>query len=65
MAGRCEVCGKGPISGNQVSHSNRRTRRRWLPNLQTIKAFKKGGRITLKLCTRCMRTYKTKEIAVV
>ncbi|MDQ7822708.1 MAG: 50S ribosomal protein L28 [Candidatus Eremiobacteraeota bacterium] len=61
MAALCQVCGKGPISGNKVSHSNRRTRRRWLPNLQKITAYHKGSKRTIRICTRCLRTSRLKE----
>ncbi|MGV8123232.1 MAG: 50S ribosomal protein L28 [Vulcanimicrobiota bacterium] len=64
MANRCELCGKGPMSGNHVSHSNRRTRRRWLPNLQKVKAVQGSSKVTIKLCTRCLRTSQTKEMAM-
>lgn len=36
MSRRCELTGKGPMTGNHVSHANNRTRRRFLPNLQPI-----------------------------
>jgi large subunit ribosomal protein L28 len=52
MSVECEICGKKPISGNAVSHSHRKTKRRWLPNLQWMK--KDGKR--LKVCTKCMKT---------
>ncbi|MDD4527310.1 MAG: 50S ribosomal protein L28 [Candidatus Margulisbacteria bacterium] len=52
MAKKCEVCGKGPMSGNNVSHSKRRTRRRFLPNLQ-IKII---GNKKVQVCTSCIRT---------
>jgi large subunit ribosomal protein L28 len=54
----CEICGKGPSTGNQVSHSNRRTRRRWLPNLQTAELTLKGKSQKVRLCTRCLRTHR-------
>ena len=38
MAKVCECCGRGPATGNAVSHSNRHTRRRWNVNLQSVKA---------------------------
>ena len=34
MARKCEICGKGPVSANNVSHANNKTKRRFLPNLQ-------------------------------
>ncbi|HCL78677.1 MAG TPA: 50S ribosomal protein L28, partial [Synergistaceae bacterium] len=43
MARVCECCGRGPATGNAVSHSNRHTRRRWLVNLRSVKADVGGG----------------------
>ena len=61
MSAICESCGKGPLSGNNVSHSNRKTRRRWLPNLQKVTLFMNSGeKKTAKLCTRCIRTFNKK-----
>lgn len=57
MAVQCEICKKKPTSGHNVSHSNRHTKRRWLPNLQTIKLPIEGVEKRVKLCTRCLRTY--------
>lgn len=58
MARVCEVTGKRPITGNKVSHSNIKTKRRFLPNLQTKKYFlaEENRWITLKLCTEAIRT---------
>lgn len=50
MTRRCEITGKGPLVGNNVSHAKNRTKRRFLPNLQTISFFseilKKGIKVT-------------------
>ena len=43
MARICAVCGKGPITGNNVSHANNRTKRRWYPNLQTVRILVDGA----------------------
>ena len=43
MARMCYVCGKHPTSGNKVSHANNKSRRRWLPNLQTAKIVDPEG----------------------
>ncbi len=56
----CEFCGKGPMTGNNVSHSNQKTKRRWLPNIQNIKLTIKGTTEYRKICTSCLRTQKTK-----
>ena len=39
MAANCDVCGKGPSFGHNISHSHRRTKRRWNPNIQRVKAL--------------------------
>ncbi|MHB1392039.1 MAG: 50S ribosomal protein L28 [Clostridia bacterium] len=61
MARNCEVCGKGMISGNKVSHSNRHTRRIWLPNIRTVKAIVNGTPQRLHVCTRCLRSGKVQR----
>ncbi|HYE80579.1 MAG TPA: 50S ribosomal protein L28 [Clostridia bacterium] len=61
MARNCEVCGKGMISGNKVSHSNRRSRRTWLPNIRTVKAIVNGTPQRLHVCTRCLRSGKVQR----
>ena len=54
MAKRCEVCGKGPQFGNNVSHANNRTRRTWRPNLQTARIVIEGKITRIRVCTRCL-----------
>lgn len=61
MAFRCDVCGKGPATGNHVSHSHHKTRRRFLPNIQKIKAEINGRPVRLKICTKCLKTLKRKS----
>ncbi|MCC6468689.1 MAG: 50S ribosomal protein L28 [Alphaproteobacteria bacterium] len=58
MARRCPVSGKGVLTGNNVSHSNNKTRRRFLPNLQPISLISDalGARVRLRLTTRGIRT---------
>lgn len=63
MARRCEICGKGPRSGNNVSHANNKTRRRWLPNLQKVRANVNGSARTVRLCTRCLKAGKVEKVA--
>jgi large subunit ribosomal protein L28 len=58
MARFCEYCEKGPLTGNSVSHSNIKTRTRWLPNLKRMKAVVNGTTTTVRACTRCIRTGK-------
>ncbi len=58
MARVCQVTGKVPIGGNKVSHSNIKTKRRFLPNLQTKRFFlaEENKWITLKLSANGIRT---------
>ncbi|HRN71685.1 MAG TPA: 50S ribosomal protein L28 [Ginsengibacter sp.] len=58
MARVCEVTGKKPITGNKVSHSNIKTKKRFLPNLQTKRYFlaEEDRWITLKLSSEAIRT---------
>ena len=59
MARVCSVCGKGPGTGNNVSHANNKTRRRWLPNLQTAKIIDADGeRRRVRVCTSCISAGK-------
>ena len=58
MAQRCDVCGKGPLFGNRVSHAHNVTNRRFNPNLQTVRAVTKGVQRRVKVCTRCLRSGK-------
>jgi large subunit ribosomal protein L28 len=55
---RCELCGKGTAFGHNVSHSNHRTNRRWLPNIQKAQLLVNGRLKRMQVCTRCMRTEK-------
>lgn len=58
MSRRCEITGKGVLSGNNVSHANNRTRRRFLPNLQVTSLLSDilGFEVRMRLCTRAIRT---------
>ena len=58
MARTCDICGKGTVTGNKVSHANNRTRRTWKPNLHTVRAMVGASKTTLKVCTRCLRSGK-------
>ncbi|MEW6056856.1 MAG: 50S ribosomal protein L28 [Bdellovibrionota bacterium] len=56
MARVCELCAKHPTTGNLISHSNIKTRTRWLPNLKRVKSFKNGVTKTIYACTRCIKS---------
>ncbi|MDP2954542.1 MAG: 50S ribosomal protein L28 [Chloroflexota bacterium] len=53
---KCELCGKTSRSGNNVSHSKRRTKRLWVPNIQHATLLISGVRRQVSACTRCLRT---------
>ncbi|HTN36513.1 MAG TPA: 50S ribosomal protein L28 [Arachidicoccus sp.] len=67
MARVCQVTGKKPMVGNNVSHSNIKTKRRFLPNLQTKRFFfaEEDRWITLKLCADAIRTINKNGLASV
>ena len=54
----CEVCGKGVVYVNNVSHSNRKTRRTWAPNTQKVRVIVAGAPKRMSVCTRCLRSGK-------
>ena len=64
MARRCAVTGKKPMSGQNVSHANNRTKRRFLPNLITKRIFvpETGQTVRLKISTSALRTIQKKGL---
>ena len=63
MSQRCEICGKGPAFGRNVSHAHNVSPRRFNPNLQTVRAVVNGGTKRVKACTRCIRSNKVVKAA--
>lgn len=61
MAKVCEICGKKPIYGHNVSHSHKMTNRRWLPNLQKVKVVVNGEVKRMRVCTSCIRSGRVKK----
>ena len=55
MAKICEICGKKPVSGNNISHAHNRTRRRWLPNLRSVRAKIDGKILRIRVCASCIK----------
>ncbi len=62
MARICEICKKGPVSGHQISHSHRKTKRKWLPNLHTVKVKRDKRVVKIKICTKCLKAGKVEKI---
>jgi large subunit ribosomal protein L28 len=60
MAAVCDICGKGPGFGKSVSHSHRRTSRRWDPNIQTVRTVTHpgGNKKRINVCTSCIKAGK-------
>jgi large subunit ribosomal protein L28 len=58
VASVCDVCGKGPGFGKNVSFSHRRTPRRFNPNIQTVHAMLRGTRKRMNVCTSCIKAGK-------
>ncbi len=58
---RCEICGKAKRVGNRVSHSNIKTKRTYLPNIQRVRAVIDGHTRRVYACTACLRSGKVKR----
>lgn len=63
MAKMCEVCGKAPVFGNRISHAHNVSSRRWMPNLQRVRAIVDGTVKRINVCTRCIRSGKVQKAA--
>lgn len=64
MAKVCSVCGKKPVSGNNVSHAHNKTKRRFMPNLQKIRVNTGGVNKRQFVCTRCIKSGKVEKAKV-
>ncbi len=58
MSKKCEVCGKGPLFGKNVSHSHKKTLKMWKANIQTIRITESGNVRKANVCTRCIKSNK-------
>jgi large subunit ribosomal protein L28 len=63
MALTCEICGKKPVFGNRISHAHNVSSRRWLPNVQKVRAIVNGAVRRVKVCTRCIRSGRIQKAA--
>jgi large subunit ribosomal protein L28 len=61
MSRVCELCGKGNMTGNKVSHAHNKTRRSWKPNLIKIRTLVGKTKTTLRICARCLKTGKIRK----
>ncbi len=62
MARACDICGKKPMVGNNVSHAHNRTPRRFLPNLQKVRALIDGSVRRITVCTTCIKTGRVQKV---
>ncbi len=59
MARQCDICGKKPVSGNNISHAHNVTKRRFKPNLQSVRAKLPSGQVKkISACTACIKSGK-------
>ena len=62
MSKVCSVCGKGKLSGNLVSHSNRKTPRLYNANIQKVRLVNDGAVSTEYVCARCLKSNKVERV---
>jgi len=63
MAQRCDICGKGPSVGHKISHAHNMTKRRWMPNLVSLRGMVDGAVKRLRVCTRCLKAGKVAKVS--
>jgi large subunit ribosomal protein L28 len=56
MPRECDICGKKPVTGYNVSHAHNKTKKRWLPNLQSVRCVVNGQSVKIRACTSCIRS---------
>jgi len=61
VAANCDVCAKGPSFGHSISHSHVRTKRRWNPNIQRVRAVVAGTPKRINVCTSCLKAGKVQR----
>ena len=62
MASVCDICGKTPGFGNNISHSHRRSRRRFNPNVQKVRVLVGGAPKRVAVCTKCLKANKVTKV---
>ncbi len=62
MSRICDICGKRPVTGHSVSHSDRKSKRRWLPNVQRVRVRLGSGEVRrIRVCTTCLKSGKVNK----
>ncbi|MCL1601550.1 MAG: 50S ribosomal protein L28 [Actinomycetia bacterium] len=62
MAYKCEICGKGPWTGKQVSFSHKRSSKTWRPNIQKIRVKYGTNSRRARVCTSCIKAGKVEKV---
>lgn len=58
---KCQICGRHPRTGFQLSHSHRKSKRTWAPNIRRVKVNLSGNIKRIKVCTKCLRSGKVQR----
>ena len=61
MSRRCDICGKGPQTGHNVSHAQNKTSKTWLPNLQKVRVDTAEGVKRISVCTQCIKSNRVSK----
>jgi large subunit ribosomal protein L28 len=61
MSKVCDICGKRASLGYNVSHAHNKTKKRWYPNLQKVKAIRNGQTVRLRVCTGCIKSGRVQK----
>jgi large subunit ribosomal protein L28 len=56
MSKVCEICGKKPMVGYNVSHAHNKTKKRWYPNLQRVRTVRNGQTVRMRVCASCIKS---------
>jgi len=62
MAARCDICSKGKLYGQRVSHANNKSKRVFKVNLKRVRGRYQGKVATYKVCTSCLKAFKVEKI---
>lgn len=62
MSKVCDICGKGPLYGNHVSHAHNKSKRRWNPNLHKMRINDNGRIRRVKVCTQCLKKVNLQKV---
>jgi large subunit ribosomal protein L28 len=60
---KCDICGKGPQFGKQISHSHKLSNRKWSVNIQKVRIKKNNSIKKMNVCTKCLKSGKVQKLA--